>query len=133
MKKITPAEISYTDGETKTILFPEVAQGDLKNISVDGEKIMQIHDLAKSVSKQSKQIRFMALMATALLIGAVGMAIFLTNWLVTHQSAIEIAIDRLNARPSKEIRELTSTNRTYAKKLSDEGWHWAHGTWTNRK
>ena len=126
----SPANISYTDGEMKTVVFPEVKKGDLKNIKVDGERIMQIHDLAKNVTRQNQQIRFMAIVCTILCVGMVGMSFFVTSWLLSHESAIERVLNTRDS--SKEIRELTSTNRIYAKKLSDEGWLWAHGTWTNK-
>lgn len=83
------AEISYTDGETKTILFPEIAQGALKDIKVDGQKIMQIHHLAENVNRQNKQIKYIAFICLTLCVGAVGMALFVTNWLLSHESAID--------------------------------------------
>ena len=83
------AEISYTDGGTKTILFPEIAHGDLKNINVDGQEILKIHDLVKRVDRQNRQTRYMAMIALSLCLGAVGMALFVTSWLLSHESSIE--------------------------------------------
>jgi hypothetical protein len=61
----------------------------LKDIRVDGEQIMQIHDLASNVTRQNLQIRLMATVCTILCVGAVGMALFVTSWLLSHESAIE--------------------------------------------
>jgi hypothetical protein len=85
----TPARISYSDGEEKTIVFPEISRGGITDIKVDGERIMQIHDLAKNVTRQNQQIRFMAIIATTmaffvlLIVGGIGL------WLQSHESAIE--------------------------------------------
>ena len=39
------AQISYTDGGRKTIVFPELHKGDLKKLSIDGKTYTQSHDL----------------------------------------------------------------------------------------
>lgn len=89
INKHSHAEISYSDGELKTIVFPEVAQGDLKNIKVDGQEILRIHDLVKRVDRQNRLSRYMAIIALTLCLGSVGMALFVTSWLLSHESSID--------------------------------------------
>ena len=42
------ATISYVDGEEQILEFP-VKSGSMTNIKIDGQKIMEIHDLTKTV------------------------------------------------------------------------------------
>lgn len=57
----------------------------LKDVVIDGQKIMQIHDLAKNVNKQNKQIRILVIatfMAALTIISTIGW------WLLSHETAI---------------------------------------------
>ncbi len=40
-----PAEITYTDGEEKTIVFPETNRGNIKNLRIDGVDVNRINRL----------------------------------------------------------------------------------------
>jgi hypothetical protein len=62
MKQYT--QISYTDGSEQIVEFP-VSQGNLKDLKIDGEKIMDIHDLTLSIQKQNKQLKKIVYFATA--------------------------------------------------------------------
>lgn len=42
------ATISYVDGEEQILEFP-VKPGSMTNIKIDGQKIMEVHDLTKTV------------------------------------------------------------------------------------
>lgn len=66
-------QISYTDGEEQIIEFP-VSQGNLKNLKVDGRKIMDIHDLAIKIQKQTRQLDILAFA-----FGVVGILVLATN------------------------------------------------------
>lgn len=57
-------QISYTDGSEQIVEFP-VSRGNLKDLRIDGEKIMDIHDLTVGIQKQNKQLERIAYFASA--------------------------------------------------------------------
>ena len=56
-------QISYTDGSEQIVEFP-VSRGNLKDLRIDGEKIMDIHDLTVGIQKQNKQLKRIAYFAS---------------------------------------------------------------------
>ena len=62
MKQYT--QISYTDGSEQIVEFP-VSQGNLRDLKIDGEKIMDIHDLTLSIERQNKQLKKIGYFASA--------------------------------------------------------------------
>jgi len=59
--------ISYIDGEEQILEFP-VLSGNLKNLKVNGEDILQTHDIAKKTETLSRQIRVIAVLASLIAI-----------------------------------------------------------------
>lgn len=69
MKQTT--QISYTDGNEQIIEFPV---SKLRNLKVDGSSIMDVHDLAVKIQKQTNSLRKMAF-----IFGLVGLLVLATN------------------------------------------------------
>ena len=67
------ATISYIDGEEQILEFP-VSPGNLKNLKVDGRKIMDIHDLALKIQIQTRQLSYLSFA-----IAVVGIFILVAN------------------------------------------------------
>ena len=61
----------------------------LRDVEIDGQKIMQIHDLAKNVNKQNKQIRTLAITVTCMALAVLTIISAIGWWLLSHESAIE--------------------------------------------
>lgn len=88
----------------------------LKDVQIDGQKIMQIHDLAKNVNRQNKQVRILATIATTM---AVIVLVILSS-LTWHY---------LNHNHSTENRRLASSSAIMGEKLKTLGWVWKDGDW----
>jgi len=73
MNSQTTTQISYTDGTEHIVEFP-VARGKLQNLKVDGYSIMDVHDLAMTIRKQTNSLRKMAFV-----FGVVGLFVLATN------------------------------------------------------
>ena len=88
----------------------------LKDVQIDGQKIMQIHDLAKNVNRQNKQVRILATIATTM---AVIVLVILSS----------VTWHYLNNNYSTENEKLTSSSEIMGKKLKTLGWVWKDGDW----
>ena len=66
-------QISYTDGTEQIVEFPVQAEN-LKDLKIDGRKIMDVHDLAIKIQKQTNSLRKMAF-----IFGVVGLFVLATN------------------------------------------------------
>jgi len=53
-------QISYTDGTEQIVEFPVQAEN-LKDLKIDGRKIMDIHDLTLNLQKQGIQLKVIAI------------------------------------------------------------------------
>lgn len=110
--------------------------GDIVELQVNGQKIMQIHDLAQKVDRQNRQIKYMAIIALILCLGCVGMALFVTSWLLSHESAIDRVLLTGNRDfdvMQEEAREWRSHKRQRAWfHLDHQGLYWDEGMqdWT---
>lgn len=91
--------------ENQEVQFEQPITG----VSIDGQKISDVHDLTQKVISMTKTIKILAVTALTLCIIACGMAIFVTQWLLANDSSIQ--------------RLLLTSNKDYDK-ISDEAAAW---------
>ena len=82
--KMTELTVLRDDVEWKTRL-----DGKISEVEIDGRKISDVHDLTQKVISMTKTIKVLAVTALTLCIIAVGMAIFVTQWLLANDSSIQ--------------------------------------------
>ena len=112
-----PAEITYTDGEEKTIVFPEINRGGIKNLRVDGVDVNRINRLPAFFG--------------GLIIGA--LCIFSFLFPLTTERAVINSDAKINTKLlNTRIKRLEVTNQIYAQKLASEKLHWVSGVWEDR-
>jgi hypothetical protein len=61
----------------------------ITGISIDGQKLSDTHDLTQKVIRMTKTIQVLAWLATSLAVLAVTSVLFMTHWLLSHESSIE--------------------------------------------
>ena len=101
----------FQESEEWTTMFEN-----LKDVQIDGQNIMQIHDLAENVNRQNKQVRILASIATTMAL----IVLVILSSLTWHY---------LNHNYSTENEKLTSSSAVMAKKLKTLGWEWNDGDW----
>ena len=89
MNKSSPTPTSLITVLHDTKEWNTRIDGEIGEIRVDGKELMQIHDLAKNVDKQNKQIRVLAIIATIMAFVVLFIMSSLAIWLLSHESAIE--------------------------------------------
>jgi hypothetical protein len=63
--------------------------GEISGVEINGKRINDVHDLTQKVISMTKTIRVLAYTALTLCVIAVGMAVFTTHWLLSHEAGIE--------------------------------------------
>ena len=115
-------------GETQDVSFEQP----IENIILNGETLSNVHDLASKVTRMTKTIKVLAITALTLCVMAVGMALFTTHWLLSHESSIE----QLLLTGNTEYNEMTSQarkwrshqrHRAYVHLEEFHGLHWDDG------
>jgi hypothetical protein len=71
--------------ENQEVEFEQTITG----VSIDGQKISDIHDLTEKVIRMTKTIQVLAWLATLLAVLAVTSVLFMTHWLLSHESSID--------------------------------------------
>lgn len=120
--------------ENQEVQFEQPITG----VSIDGQKLTDVHDLAQKVIGMTKTIKVLAITALTLCIIAVGMAVFTTHWLLSHEASIEQLLltgnddynaMRLDAKKWNSHRR----HRAYIHLEEFHGLHWDEGMqdWVN--
>lgn len=105
--------------------------GDISSIEIDGRKINDVHDLTERVVKMTKTIHYLAWIATALAIMAVGSVIYLCSWLLGHESSIERLLLTGNRDYDRMVEESElwrshKRERSYVHLRDIQGLYWNH-------
>ena len=110
----------------------------IKGISVSGQKLSDVHDLTEKVAGMTKTIKILAYTATAVCLLCFTMAVFVTHWLLSHESSIEQLLLTSNSEYSQEIADAEKWNshrreRAYIHLQEFHGLHWDEGMqdWVN--
>lgn len=102
--------------------------GNIHGVKIDGSEIMQIHDLAKNVDRQNKQIRILALIATTMALFVLVIVSSVGYWLLKNEGRINQSLtDTSDIRLENE--RLQSSNQVMGMKLVDLGWVWKDNGW----
>ena len=131
--KMTELTVLRDDVEWKTRL-----DGKISEVEIDGRKISDVHDLTQKVISMTKTIKVLAVTALTLCIIAVGMAIFVTQWLLANESSIQRLLltsskDYTMHMVSKEKWNSHQRHRAYIHLEEFHGLHWDEGMqdWVN--
>jgi hypothetical protein len=110
----------------------------ITGISMDGQKLTDVHDLTQKVIGMTKTIKVLAWLATVLSVLAVATVLFLANWLLSHEASIEKLLltgnDEYNVM-EQDARSWGShqRHRAYVHLEEFQGLHWDAGMqdWVN--
>jgi hypothetical protein len=110
----------------------------IESVTFNGEKLSDIHDLTQKVIAMTKTIKVLAITALTLCVLAVGMALFTTHWLLSHESSIEQLLLTGNEGYDKQVYDAANWNshrrqRAFVHLEEFYGLHWDEGMqdWVN--
>ena len=120
--------------ENQEVQFEQPITG----VSIDGQKLSDVHDLAQKVVKMTKTIKVLAFTATSLVLMAVIAIAYLGTWLISNDSSIQ----RLLLTSSKDYDthmfhaekwRSHERQRAYIHLQEFHGLHWDEGMqdWVN--
>lgn len=105
-------------------------EGGIDQIQINGKNINDIHDLTCKVISMTKTIKVLAITALSLCVTAVGMSLFVTNWLISHEASIEDLLLTSSAEHNEMIRQAESwrshkRHRAYVTLTNVLGYNWS--------
>lgn len=97
--------------------------GNLSEVHIDGQKLNDIHDLARKIDKMIKSIKVLAFVTVAI-VGGIGF------WLATNNAQIAQTMNTTEDL-SKSVQQLgpTISGLQMRLHLRELGWEWKQGSW----
>ena len=110
----------------------------VKSIELGGYNLSDVHDLTQKVIGMTRTIKVLAITSLTLCVMAVGMALFTTHWLLSHEASIEQLLLTGNDEYNQMRLDSLAWNshrrqRAYIHLKEFHGLHWDEGMqdWVN--